>query len=320
MKKFMKGCGITAAIILVLGITLVTVGGCGGGARELAQQVIDGEFSFGEEDLREWFGEWDEEWVWNEEWETYDLNENSIFNQSHEVIRDVEEHSESFYEAGVTNLNLGLGGCEVTVGVSDDDGYHVSAENIGAFQAYKEGDTLYVNAIKDGNRSGKDTMSIKILVPADAMFEHVDMSLGAGDFTINNIAAKDMELEIGAGRLQADGLVAEDISCELGAGQVVIENAVTTGNVRLETGAGELVFEGSVPGDLTAECALGNMEITITGSTEKEHNYDLECAAGNLTAAGLNYAGLVAEKNISNGADSDYNLSCAMGNLTLTFE
>ena len=79
-------------------------------------------------------------------------------------------------------------------------------------------------------------------------------------------------------------------------------------------------FTGSVPGDLAAECALGNMELAITGSTEKDHNYDLDCAAGNLTAAGQSYAGLVAEKTINNGADSNYNLSCAMGNLTLTFE
>ena len=95
---------------------------------------------------------------------------------------------------------------------------------------------------------------------------------------------------------------------------------MTTGDVTLEVGVGEIRFEGSIPGDLDATCSMGNMEITVIGSTEQDHNMQMDCAAGNLDVGSRSYAGLATEQSIDNGADSDYNLSCAMGNMTLTFK
>ncbi|MGN1148320.1 MAG: DUF4097 family beta strand repeat-containing protein [Lachnospiraceae bacterium] len=320
MKKFMKICAITVAVILVAGIILMTVGGCGGGFKKLTNQALNGDLSFGPEDLPDWVSDWGDGWVWNEEWDTYDLDVNSMFNNAYPIIKDGESCSETFSAEGIRNLELGLGGCEVTVTTSPDESFHVYAEKITAFQTYTEGDTLYVAGLKNGKWTNNFTMKVEVQIPAGVVFECIDMELGAGDFNVDAIEAGKLDLEIGAGRLQIGTVKTNELKCQLGAGQVVIENAETTGKVSLEVGAGELVFTGSVPGDLDAECALGNMEIHILGSTEADHNFDLECAAGNLTAGSHSYAGLVSEQNIENGAASDYKLNCAMGNMTLTFE
>ena len=314
MKKFMKGSGLTLAIVLLLGMILVTAGGCGGGFKDVTQQIADGEFNFDSEDL--------ENWIWNEDWEVYDAASMTVFNNDKPIIKDEESYEETMEAAGIQKLEIDLGGCEVKIEISPDADYHVKAEKISAFQTYAEGDTLYVRGVKTGSFNGNlnYNMSVTVQIPADAVYETVSLSLGAGDFEIEALSADSIEIEIGAGRLQINGLRAEILAVELGAGQAIIKDAEVSANAQLETGAGEMIFEGSIPGDLQAECAMGNMDIKITDSTENDHNYNLECAAGNLTAGSANISAGLGEKTIDNGVTSDYDLECAMGNLTLTFE
>ena len=314
MKKFMKGSGLTLAIVLVLGMILVTAGGCGGGFEDVTQRIADGEFNFDSEDL--------ENWIWNEDWEVYDAASMTVFNNDKPIIKDEESYEETIAAAGIQNLEMDLGGCEVTIEISPDADYHVEAEKISAFQTYAEDDTLYVRGMQTGTWNGNlnSNMSVTVQLPADTAYEKVRLSLGAGDFEIESLLADNVVIEIGAGRLQINSLQTEILTVELGAGQAVIKEAKVSASAVLETGAGEMVFEGSIPGDLQAECAMGNMDIKITGSTESDHNYNLECAAGNLTAGSQSISAGLGEKTIDNGVTSDYDLECAMGNLTLTFE
>ena len=65
---------------------------------------------------------------------------------------------------------------------------------------------------------------------------------------------------------------------------------------------------------------MGNIQITIVNSTEEDHNYKMECMAGNLTAGSNVVIGLAVDHDIDNGAESDYDLTCAMGNLEISFQ
>lgn len=319
MKRFMKICAITAAVILGLGVILVTIGGCGGGLKAARNMAWDGAFSYGPEDFENWFGNW----AWKEDWETYDPDLNDAFDNAYEVIKNKGSYTADFKAEDIKNLELGLGGCKVEIVQSADEDYHISVQKVSAFQAYVKEDTLYVTGVKTGNWTGfnVDTgMYVEIQIPAGTIFEDVDISLGAGDFNIDTLQAEEMEMEIGAGRLQAESLKAQMFLCEAGAGQVIIKDAQLGGDTELSVGAGEMRITGSFPGNLQAECGLGNMEITVTGSKEGDHNYDMECAAGNLRAGSYTVAGLAAEQYIDNGAASNYSLSCAMGNLTVTFK
>ncbi|MGN0431251.1 MAG: DUF4097 family beta strand repeat-containing protein [Lachnospiraceae bacterium] len=314
MKKFMKGSGITLAIVLVLGLILITAGGCGGGFKNLSEQIANGEFNLNAEDL--------EGFLWKEEWGTYDAASMTMFNGDMPIVKDTESYEETISAEGIQKLELELGGCEVYIETSPDGDYHVTAEKISAFQTYTENSTLYVRGLQNGNWNGKlnTNMKVTLQIPAETNYDKVEMSLGAGDFTIETLTADDIRIEVGAGRLQISSLRADKLKIELGAGQTIIKEAEVTSSAELTTGVGELIFEGSIPGDLTAECAMGNMEIKITGSTESDHNFKLECAAGNLTAGSKTISAGLGEQNVDNGVASDYDLECAMGNLTLTFE
>lgn len=309
MKKFMKVCAIMVAVVFGLGVLLVALGGFGGGFKLVSEQVWRGDLN-----IENWFP-WD-----FKSGVRYDISEDStLFDSIHDVIRNVDSYAQDFSGDSVKNLNLDLGGCRVTIGTSPDGDYHVEAKTISSFQAYVSGETLHINAVKNGTWN-TNTMVITIKIPAGVRLDNIAMSLGAGDFVFDRLCADEVALEIGAGRLQVDALEAENFNCELGAGQAIITNGVTTGDVTLEVGVGEIRFEGSIPGDLDATCSMGNMEITVIGSTEQDHNMQMDCAAGNLDVGSRSYAGLATEQSIDNGADSDYNLSCAMGNMTLTFK
>ena len=333
MKKFMKVCGITVLIIFLLGLILVTAGRLGGGRNTLENQILNNVFGFGSDIL-----DWGSDWLWNEEWETYDLNINSVFNTNHSVIRSGNT-SADYSGEDIRKLELSLGGCVMSLKESEDGDFHVSAERVQNFQTYTEGDTLYVNSVTSGRWSLSSTStSIVIEIPAGVELQNVQMALGGGkftaepilvkelklelgggDFTFESLHVEDLDCELGAGRLTIEELYAENIECDMGAGQIVIENAETTGNLDFEMGMGDLDFTGSIPGNLDAECAMGQMRFNILGSKEEDHNYDLECAAGNLRVGGSSFSGLASEKKIDNGASSRYRLQCSMGNMEVTF-
>lgn len=328
MKKFMKVCAIMVAIMLALSIILLTAGGCGGGFAGIRHAMFRPSFfnchgcHWG--DVEDWFEEWDErleDFSWGDDWNTYNPDDDSMFSGRYDVIENKDAWSQSFAADDIRNLKLGLGGCEVTLGVSPDAEYHVSAETIKKLQAYVTGDTLVVNAMTSGSFTSLTSFSTKveILIPQGAVFHEIEASMGAGDFKAAFLNADAIEIDIGAGRLQVEKITAGTFSLELGAGQVIIEDAAVSRKMDAEIGAGELRFTGSVPGDMDVECAMGNADIHITGSSEKEHNYDLECSAGNLTVGDSSHAGVAYEEDIHNGADSEYKLSCFMGNIKLTF-
>lgn len=323
MKKFMKTCAVIVAVMLALSIILLTAGGCGGGLRGLSRAFWRGFNCYGCHlgEADEWFEKWGEkleDWSWGDDWNTYDPDSDSLFNSFYDVIENKDKWSDSFSAENISNLQLELGGCEVTFGISPDAEYHVSAKSIKKMQAYVSGDTLYVRVTTTGQINSLNT-KVEILIPEGAVFDEVEASMGAGDFKIASLSADTIKMEIGAGRLQTEKVTARELKIELGAGQVVIKDAVVSGKFEAEIGAGELRFTGSVPGDMDVECAMGNADIHITGSSEKDHNYDLECSAGNMTVGSRSHTGVAFEDDINNGADSEYKLSCFMGNLKVTF-
>lgn len=328
MKKFMKTCAIIMAVMLGLGLILMTIGGCGGGMQGLKYGFWHGFNCYGchSGHWDEW-GDWLEDfgddfgdWGWGEDWNTYSPDENGLFSEAYDIIENQDKWSQSFSAENIRNLEIDLGGCEVTVGKSPDADFHVSARTIKKLQAYAAGNTLYVRVVTSG-KINVDVLKTKveILIPEGTVFDTVAAALGAGDFKMDTLNADKIEIELGAGRLQIEEAMAKEMEIQLGAGQIVIKDATVSRKLEAELGAGELRFTGIVPGDMDVECGMGNADIHIKGSTEGEHNYDLECSAGNLTVGSCSHSGVVYEENIRNGADSTYKLSCFMGNIRVTF-
>ncbi|HKM33937.1 MAG TPA: DUF4097 family beta strand repeat-containing protein [Lachnospiraceae bacterium] len=319
MKKFMKVCGIIVGVILVIGIILLTIGGFNGGFRAIKSMVTNGELSIGSHELFKW----DKDWVWNEDWDTYDLDERSVFSSAFGIIYDQAAYETSYNASDISKLKMELGGCKVVIEVSPDADYHVIANKISSFQTYVSDGTLFVRGLKTGKWVNWDVstgMTVTVQIPQYTRFTSADLALGAGIFEIEDLSADDCEVEIGAGQISVGTLQVSTLKCQIGAGRMLIYDAETTGDTQLEVGAGELVFKGSIPGDLKAQCGMGNMQITVVDSTEDDHNYKMECMAGNLSAGSNTVIGLAVDHDIDNGSDSTYDLTCAMGNLEIEFE
>lgn len=313
----MKVSAITAGIMIFLGIGLFTVGGCGGGFSETVQKIVNGDFDFTDEDLKNIIGNY----VSSNDSLDMTVNEENKYLEDFPVVTDTESYERDFDTAEFSSMVLQLGGCEVKILSSDDENVHIRAEKVKKIQTGVKDNTLYITCTdRNGFTLGKGT-KITIQIPEAFSCDTVDIDLGAGVFSIESLMVKNVTIDIGAGRLQIEKLVcSEDAKCEIGAGQMLLNDAQIGGSFAGDIGAGEMRLTGNIQGNAEVSCAMGNTEMTIIGSTMEEHNYEVSCSAGNIAIGDRSFAGLATESDIDNGAANTYKLECAMGNITVKFQ
>lgn len=319
MRKFMNVSAITAGIMIFLGIGLFTVGGCGGGISETVQKIVNGDFNFTDEDLKNIIGNYVSSG--DDGLTITDGNDNSKYLEDFPVITDRETYECDFDPSEFDSLFLQLGGCEVQMTASEDEKVHIRAEKVKKMQTGVEDNTLNITVTnKNGIAAGSWT-KVEIRVPADKSWKKCAVDLGAGDFSIESLTVKNVTIDIGAGRLQIEKLVcSEDAKCEIGAGQMLLNDVQIGGSFAGDIGAGEMRLTGNIQGNAEVSCAMGNTEMTFIGSTMEEHNYEVSCSAGNIDIGNRSFAGLATESDIDNGAANTYKLECAMGNITVKFQ
>ncbi len=305
MKKFMKNCAIVALVLALLGVLLVTISGVGGGFRSIRDMTFNGALNV---DLSDIFY-WD-----HSTGATYNIDLQDAFDNNYEIITTGSNTSK--VEANkISDLEINLGGCDVKIVKSDDEYFHIQAQNIGKYQTYVKGETLYVS----GYKSGVSTIFEVILsIPESADLDTVNIELGAGKMSVKKLEAKKLSVNVGAGQMLIDSLYVDNVDISVGAGELIVENGKIN-NLTASIGMGNMEYRGSVTKDLDAEVAMGNLEMVFTDSQQADHNFKMECAAGNISIDGGSYTGLIQEKEIYNGADSDYHLECAMGNIAVRF-
>ena len=224
--------------------------------------------------------------------------------------------------AGITGLNLNLGAGSFTIEEkeTDDGQIELTVSGIGVCDYFTKGKTLYVSGFKGISGIANTAIANKITleVPKGMAFENVELEAGAGLMEISGLEAVEMNAVIGAGELVLQGITAQEFESEIGAGRLQAEEMDVL-NADISLSMGECVYNGFIRGDLNAECDMGNMELKLSGKQE-EHNFDIECAAGNIDMAGYQMTALTAEREIDNGAESDYEISCNMGNISIDFE
>ena len=317
MRKFMKVSAITAGIMIFLGIGLFTLGGCGGGFSETVQKIVNGDFDFTDEDLKNIIGNY----VSSNDSLDMTVNEENKYLEDFPVVTDTESYERSFDTAEFNSMVLQLGGCEVQMTASEDEKVHIRAEKVKKMQTEVKDNTLYITVTNKSGIAAGCWTKVEIRVPADKSWKKCAVDLGAGDFSIESLMVKNVTIDIGAGRLQIEKLVcSEDAKCEIGAGQMLLNDAQIGGSFAGDIGAGEMRLTGNIQGNAEVSCAMGNTEMTIIGSTMEEHNYEVSCSAGNIAIGDRSFAGLATESDIDNGAANTYRLECAMGNITVKFQ
>lgn len=330
MKKFMKGCGIAALILIVLGIIMgIAAGSIQGTAliSDTVEKVTDGNvhlnLDIGDFGLTigDKIGEAIEDTIGDELFDEgsilYELDENMNFDKAFDIISgDVTKYS---LGNEVTSLKIEVGGCELNIVDSGDDNFYVEAHNTRKFQSYVRNGKLTIKATKSAkNWSALKDCSITLYVPEGFRFDHVEVELGAGMLDLGNLYANELELEVGAGQITGEYLEISKASVSVGMGEVHIDD-MQVDKLDAEVGMGSLYLTADIRESAQMECSVGELELTVKGQ-ETDFNYNVEAAIGNVEIGNDSYSGLAQERRINNSADKTISVECAMGNVTVDFQ
>lgn len=329
MKKFMKGCAVTAFVLFVIGIVLATVASSIRGRttiEDVVESVTGGRIhirlnpfsnwgiSVDDTDLLGWMD--DVDFLEDLDQVDYIIDEDIGFNSRYDILKgSVERFS---LGSDIRSLSLEVGACSFTTEPSPDNNFYLEAEYAGKLQSYVEDRTLYIHstaAVKKWN--DLNGCRVVLYVPEGAYFEDADIEVGAGRLEFDSLQAEEISLEAGAGQISLNDLQAKSLEVSVGVGQIELKKAVM-GTLDAEVGMGEFVAEGALNGDADVECSMGNVSLTLEGSP-RDFNYWLSAAAGNVTLDGFSDSGFASEKYMDNSADKTIDIDCAMGNVTLRF-
>lgn len=319
MKKFMKGCAITALVLLIVGFVMAIVAGTVEGAttvKDVVSSVTGGKVHVNLGD----FGN-DEGWgiFFGEDNSTvnYDITKNMIFDKAYDIFYgDVEKYAVG---SDITAMDIEAGGCVFRFRESKDDKFYVEATGTGKFQCFVRNNTLFVKTTRTLIKwNDYDDCEVVLYIPANTHFEQVDIELGAGALQIKDIEADKIQLEVGAGQIEADYLQTDHCEVKVGMGEILI-NDMLVKKMDAEVGMGHLMLDGTILGNADVECSMGAIEMQLTGA-EEDFNYKLEAAMGDVSIGGSDYSGLAHERTVKNGADKNMSIECAMGSIEVDFE
>lgn len=317
MKKFMKGCGIAAMVMIAVGLIMaVTVSVTKGTAfmNSFLDDATDGRISRWMEDRGIYMRDGYVEGL--KDFEGYDIEDASVFNKYHSVQNG--DVSYIFSGANVVNMNLELGGCLFTMEESSDDTFYVEAENTGKFQTYEEGGTIYLKASKQTDLWNENKKCyITLYVPEDYSFSDITVDLGAGMVDLTSLSADSMTLNVGAGQITAEYLKADSVEITVGAGEMVVDD-MDIENLNATVEAGHFSGSGRLSGNGTAKCSVGSLELDLEAE-ETDYDYAANCVAGSIDIGDSAYSGVSWEKVWSNGSGRLLDLECSMGQIAVTF-
>lgn len=324
MKKFMKGCAITALIFIVVGMLMGAAGSIGHGSPRYSFGEILSAISGGNitsDSVDDWSHSVTEQIQENMGDVHYDLEDNVDYNPDHEVKSGtIELYVLGDDSQGITGLQVQAGGCVMEIQVSEDDCFRVEADGMRKFQGYVEDDTLVirgtskVNSNSEGNLSG----SICLYVPEGYYFENTVLDLGAGSLTVEELKTGHLEANVGAGKAAFTKLDADQAALDCGAGQMTVEE-LNSRMIEVSVGMGSVRLAGDVTERLTGDCSMGELKATLTGE-QTDFNYDLSCGMGELKVGDDSYNGMAQEKQIDNQAAKNMQLDCAMGSVVVEFK
>lgn len=355
MKKFTKGCLITALVLFLLGCGFWIVFGKIGGFKQLDQsgeRVYDlgiGGLKFGYTGSGFGFGYWQE-------------NEGNKASGDLQVLTLSGEKVQTEYQAAeITEIEIEVGDSNLVVEPSEDEYIWIQNNNPdkvieygleeGCFVLHtnRQGNSLHFSIAEgeqekiylylpegmqlqtleldlEGSQVSSTALEAdKLSITVDAgnlaaegfRAQEMEISIGAGKAEITSLTAQKMSMEVGAGKAELHSLEAQDVVMEIGAGDLKVDEFLAE-TVELELDMGNLEAAGNFTESADVQCSMGNVTLLLQGQ-EKDYNYHVECAMGNVKVGESKWNGISAEHSVDNGSECFLNLECGMGNATIQF-
>lgn len=310
MRKFIKICVVTALIMVLVGLVLGIAGFAAGGSYEVVKMVRNGELTFDSTDF-EWASfDFDGSAL-------YDIDDINIFSKEKEILQG-DINKKQIAEEFLPQMEITLGGGTLEILPSEDGGIYLEAQNAEKLQAYAEGNTLKVKAIR--TKAGRDEMKVYLYIPMDVAYEKITLDVGAGVLSLEDLTEVGvLKADVGAGLLKLSDLQCNELKAGVGAGELRVMQTTVNGDADLSVGAGRIQAEAKICGDFSVECSMGEADILLAGE-EEDFNYEVSCSAGSVDLGSKSFQGLASERELENGADKKMELNCALGAINISFE
>ena len=338
MKKFTKGCLITALVIFIIGAVLCGVGGLLGGFGLLSSMDIREVtgiplvYRIGPHGIEYGFRFWENDVNWSgyENWQRISDNEG--------------ERALALTADTLRDLYIDVAACELHIEESEDEYVGLAASgNKGSLRYYVEENGLRIVRKSDWTWKwvGVNTVSDKVYLylPKGTSLDYAEIELGAGAVESVGLTARDVDIKVGAGELDIESLTADNgvilsvgagkiriknLICratdlDIGAGEIDIDNAEVAGDVNIDLGMGSANIGGIIMGDLDVDCGMGTIILDMDDA-EQDHNFKIDCSMGTVKVGSHSYSGLGSEQTINNGSSSDFDIDCSMGTVTVKFD
>ncbi|MDE7247653.1 MAG: DUF4097 domain-containing protein [Lachnospiraceae bacterium] len=327
MKKFTKGCLMTALVLFFVGLCLCIVCGLLGGFRQLDEINDIKGIPF---------------------WYDIDDVKTGVLDHKWKMTGDIDGKEQLPLTADTLgSIEIDVGNCDVLLQNSEDEHvwFLVEGDTNRPYYTIKNdhgrSKLCIENETKHHSKHWKyPNDTLYLWLPENCALEECEISLGAGVMEGIFINAKKIEISVGAGLIDMDGhgLEGDEVTLTVGAGEILagcvtaekadfeveaghlyIEELLVSREADVDVSAGNCEITGTITGNLDLECEAGYAEMHLTGS-EDDHSYEVECGMGDVTVGHHSHGGFASEKTWNSGKDSQFEISCSVGNVIITFD
>lgn len=322
MKAFTKFCLILSGVLILLGFAGIGAGFAMGAKPDQLLMQITHPFKPGFSKL-----EGIEEIP-----DSADRIDDSSIDALPSLSGDPSEEAGEYYEFDnlIKDLDFELSLCSLEIYCHDKDFISLEARNTqDTFRCAQNGDKLQLKDRRDWmlfQSSMDQALYLRLYLPK-RLLEDVDIKVGAGNITLDQLAAKKMDIQCGTGEMTAGTLSGENISIQIGTGEVKADTISASEKCSVESGTGDISLSSYEGNDLDLNCGLGEISVTAAGKPSL-YDYELNCVAGEVR---INHhlnesvhhhdeeSGPGCHIKVDNQADHRIRLQCGLGDIELNF-
>ncbi len=343
MKKFTKGCLVTALVLFIMGCLICAVCGVLGGYRQITAGVLNNINGI------PFACEWQEDGGFNLGFFKYDWEDDVSWERGEWQEADTSGTMQKLAvtEDTLWELDVEVTDCSLTIEESSDDSVWLAVDGSRSktyYQIEKEAGNKNILSIrkKGYRRNGiqYDGISddIRLYMPRGCNLHEISIMMGAGEMKTIPLTADELEINVGAGNCEAQGFEAETIELlvgagristtglkakkavmEIGVGELTVSEIDVQGQTEIELDLGNADITGTLTGETDAECNLGELRFHLTGS-EEDYGFDVECGVGEIKIGNNSYSGIASSRSWNQDRRNQFELDCDLGSIIVTFD
>lgn len=239
---------------------------------------------------------------------------------SEAVITDIAENHGEIAD-NVRRLRIRLTAGNLVIHTGSDAGYSASDFEENGIEIEASGDTLTFTEgdWHDAFRFARENPgpTLELTLPKGTELDELEVSLGAGNMTVEGIGIDLMRIESGAGTVSIDSVVSGDTGIKTGAGKIRITES-SLKDARIETGAGKLEFDGQLTGRSVVSTGAGAVELDLEGK-ESDYYIEYQRGIGTVTIGDKSFTGAGNGSVGKPDAPNRLELNTGLGSVTVDF-